>query len=218
MKVCIFGGWPSAKWLGLLHELERLGNEVIHWASTAGDADVARALPVDAPVVAYSDFTMLEARARRALVDADAAVVLSDSPDALEASALVLSSRVPRRVFFDRDTKRTVALMSRGETVPSIGDAGLGGFDLVLTSTGGSAPDALRESFGARRVVPFAAWVDTRLLAETAEPSEQLRCALSLVAHGPLDALSAARVEHLFLQPARVRPSQRFLLAGASDP
>ncbi len=95
-------------------------------------------------------------RARRALVDADAAVVLSESPDALEASALVLSSNVPRRVFFDCDTALTASRMSRGESIPWIGDARLEGFDLILTSTGGSTVDVLRESLGARRVVSFA--------------------------------------------------------------
>ena len=54
-------------------------------------------------------------------------------------------------VFYDLDTPVTLERLSAGEKVPYLPAEGLGGFDLVLSYTGGRALDELRERLGARR-------------------------------------------------------------------
>lgn len=207
MKLCIFGGWPDGSWRELLLELERLGNEVVYFAPASGE-------PVeDVALEPYVDFERVHGRARRELMTCDAALVLSDSPDALEASALVLGSNVARRVFCDLDTPLTLRHLGRGQPVPWIGDGGLGGFDLVLSSAGGSFAAGLQERLGATRVVPFHPWVAQGLLLSPPEQlvDERLRCTLSLVTPASGE-VSAELLELLFLQPARVRLRDRFVL------
>ncbi len=207
MKLCIFGGWPDGSWRELLLELERLGNEVVYFAPASGEQ------VEDAALEPYVDFERVHGRARRELMTSDAAIVLSDSPDALEASALVLGSNVARRVFCDLDTPLTLRHLGRGQPVPWIGDGGLAGFDLVLSSAGGSFAAGLQERLGAARVVPFHPWVEQRLLLSPPElrGDERLRCTLSLLTTSASDP-STELLELLYLQPARVRLRDRFLL------
>ena len=57
------------------------------------------------------------------------------------------------RVFYDLDTPVTLARLSAGEPVSYIGSDGLGGFDLVLSFTGGERVfGELRRLLGARRI------------------------------------------------------------------
>jgi spore maturation protein CgeB len=153
--------------------------------------------------------------ARRELADADAAMVTSYCPDGVAAADLVLDAPVPVRVFYDLDTPVTLARLAAGQEVEYVPPQGLGGFDLVLSYTGGGALDALRSRLGARRVAPLYGSVDPDAYLP-GEPLPQYRADLSYMGTYAEDRQD--RLEQLLVEPARRLPERRFLIAGAQYP
>jgi spore maturation protein CgeB len=141
-------------------------------------------------------------------------MVTSYCPHGIEATELVLAGRA-LRVFYDLDTPITLSCLSRGEAVTYIGPEGLSGFDLVLSYTGGGALDELQTRLGARRMAPLYGHVDPEV-HRPVEPSERFACDLSYL--GTYAADRQAAVEALFVEPARRRPRQKFLIGGAQYP
>jgi spore maturation protein CgeB len=92
---------------------------------------------------------------------------------------------------------------------------GLGGFDLVLSYTGGGALDALCDQLGARRAMPLYGHADP---AAHRPVAAEARFAGDLSYIGTYAADRQAALEALFLEPARLRPGRRFTLAGACYP
>jgi spore maturation protein CgeB len=154
----------------------------------------------------------------RAVLDvheADVAIVTSYCPDAIVATRLVLSQERAKRVFYDLDTPVTLARLCAGEAVPYIGADGLAEFDLVLSYSGG---DSLREfstRLGARSVAPLYGHVDP----EVHRPAEALpHYAADLSYLGTYSADRQDTLERLFVRPAAMLPSRRFLIGGAQYP
>ena len=154
------------------------------------------------------------ARARRALLGADAAIVTSYCADAEAAAAAVAESGVPS-VFYDMDTPVTLAKLAAGEPVPYVPRGGLGGFDLVLSYTGGPALQALERRLGARRTAPLYGHADPGVHHRTA-PDGRFACDLSYIGTYADDRQAA--VEALFVAPARARPDLKAVLAGSGYP
>jgi spore maturation protein CgeB len=148
------------------------------------------------------------------LAQADAAIVTSYCPDAVAASTLVCDSGAAR-VFYDMDTGVTLKHIEEGAPVSYVPPGGLAGFDLVLSFTGGAALDLLRERLGARAVAPMYGCVDPSVHAPA--PADDRPPAL-LSYLGTYAADRQNRLEQLFVEPARRRPGDRFLLAGSQYP
>lgn len=163
----------------------------------------------------YADRAELRARARRRMEAADVAMVTSFSPDGVEASALVLASRVPVRVFYDLDTPVTLAQLDAGGDVPYLPAGGLADFDLVLSYTGGAALEALERRLGARRTAALYGSVDPAV-HRPASPLTAFAGDLSYL--GTYAADRQAALVELLLEPARRRPERRFRVAGAQYP
>ena len=224
MRIVIFGlavssSWGNghaALWRGLIRALHADGHDVVFFERDvpyyAQHRDLT-SLPGGGDLVLYTDWDA--ARARREADAADVAMVTSYCPDALAATALVLESRARLRCFYDLDTPVTLDRLSAGEPVAYIGPDGLGGFDLVLSYTGGAVLDALRTRLGARRVVPVYGSVDPDVHRPGA-PQPQYQAALSYL--GTYAADRQPMLERLFMEPSRQRPGQRFVLAGAMYP
>ncbi len=226
MNIVIFGlsvssSWGNghaALWRGLIRALLDAGHtvtfferDVPYYAETR-DLD---ALPPGGNLVLYPGWTEALPAMRRALADADVAMVTSYCPDALAATALVLDSRAPISCFYDLDTPVTLARLDAGEPVDYIGPDGLSGFDLVLSYTGGGALDALRTRLGARAVAPIYGSVDPGLH----RPAPQRDVYAALLSYlGTYAADRQAALERLFVEPARRRPRDRFVIAGAQYP
>jgi spore maturation protein CgeB len=130
-------------------------------------------------------------------------MVTSSCPDTIAATAIVLASRAPRRVFYDLDTLRTL------EQLPP---DGLREFDLVLSRAGGPALALLEERLGARRALPLYACVDPDAL-RPASPSVSYEACLSVLASWSPDRDDA--FARLFLDVASALPRERFLVGGA---
>ncbi|HEY8612958.1 MAG TPA: glycosyltransferase [Roseomonas sp.] len=212
-----WGNGHAALWRALIAALLADGHRVTFFERDvpyyAENRDL-HALPEGGELVLYRDWQDILPRARRALADADAGMVTSYCPDAAEATALLLDSRA-LRCFYDLDTPVTLARLSAGEPVGYIGPEGLGGFDLVLSYTGGDALDALRDRLGARRVVPLYGSADPGIHCP-APPEPRFEAALSYLGTYAADRQDA--LQQLFLEPARRRPDRRFVIGGAQYP
>jgi spore maturation protein CgeB len=225
MKLVIFGltlssSWGNGHatiWRGLCRALHRLGHRVVFFERDvpyyAFQRDLLELPGTDLRL--YPSWEEVLPQARRAVADADVAMVTSYCPDGVAATDLVLDADGPQRVFYDLDTPVTLARLAAGEPIAYISPRGLSGFDLVLSYTGGAALTALRERLGARRVAPLYGSVDPELHRPSA-PLPQYQSDLSYLGTYAADRQPA--LEKLLLEPARRLPDRRFVIAGAQYP
>ena len=225
MKLVVFGltvssSWGNGHatlWRGLIGALAARGHRVVFFERDVPYYAFTRDLG-ELPglsLVLYGDWESARARALPELADADAAMVTSYCPDGAAAADLVLSAAVPLSVFYDLDTPVTLARLAAGEPVPYVPPSGLGGFDLVLSYTGGAALQELARRLGARRVAPLYGSVDPRA-HRPAAPKGEYRADLSYL--GTWAADRQEPLDRLFLAPARRLPGKRFLIGGALYP
>lgn len=225
MKLVIFGltissSWGNGHatlWRGLCRALADRGHRVVFFEQDreyyAAHRDYWR-IP-GGELRLYSKWEDVRARARRELARADVGLVTSYCADAVAATELMGETPALLRVFYDLDTPVTLEAVAQGRTVDYLGPRGLADYDLVLSYTGGRALQELRTRLGARRVVPLYGWVDPYVHRPVLPES---RFASDLSYLGTYAADRQPMLERLFLEPARRRPSRRFLLGGAQYP
>jgi spore maturation protein CgeB len=225
MKFIIFGltissSWGNGHatlWRGLCRGLSEEGHHIVFFERDvpyyAGARDLYE-MPGDGALVLYENWEDIRAWAKREIAESDVAIVTSYCPDAIAATDLVLDSQAIS-AFYDLDSPITLSRYARGEANFYIGPRGLADFDLVLSYTGGGALDALRKDLGARRVAPLYGHVDPDH-HRPAEPRDTYRADLSYLGTYAPDRQAA--LDALFLEPARARPSWRFLIGGAQYP
>ncbi len=225
MKIVVFGltitsSWGNGHatlWRALCRALVRRGHRIVFlerdvpWYAEA--RDMTELPGVD--VLLYADWAEVRAEAERQLRDADVGVVTSYCPDGPAACAALLDSRVGARVFYDLDTPVTLDRLRAGERPAYLPAEGLGGFDLVLSYTGGAALNRLRSELGARRVAPLYGSVDPDAHSPAA-PAETYRADLSYLGTYAEDRQAA--LEALLVAPARRMPGRRFVIGGAQYP
>jgi spore maturation protein CgeB len=225
MKLVIFGltissSWGNGHatlWRGLCRALALKGHRVVFFERDVPYYAIhrdLRELP-GTDLRLYPSWEEVLPAARREVADADAAMVTSYCPDGIAAADLVLSAPGPLSVFYDLDTPVTLARLRHGEEVPYLPREGLGGFDLVLSYTGGTALDELRERLGARRVAPLYGSVDPEV-HRPADPVPSFQGDFSYL--GTYAADRQEVLERLFLEPARRLPAKRFVIGGAQYP
>lgn len=225
MKLVIFGlsvssSWGNGHatlWRGLIHALAAEGHRVVFFEKDqpfyASHRDCT-SIP-NGELVLYREWSEVLPRARQALADADVGMVTSYCADGLAACELVLESRVGVRAFYDLDTPITINERRAGKSVPYLPPQGLGGFDVVLSYTGGEAITALCGELGARSAVPLYGSVDPEVHFPV-EARADFRADLSYL--GTYAANRQRMLERLFIEPARRSPERRFLIGGAQYP
>ncbi len=212
-----WGNGHATLWRGLVKSLKRLGCRVSFFEQDVPYYAAARDL-TELPggeLVLYKDWDAVVPRARRAVRDADIAIVTSYCPDGIEAANLIFSQSGALSVFYDLDTPVTLSRLRRGEALPYIGSRGLGDFDLVLSYTGGQALKTLRSELGARRVAPLYGHVDPAV-HRPATPVPHYRADLSYL--GTYAEDRQASLVELFVEPARASPGGQFIIGGAQYP
>ena len=162
----------------------------------------------------YRSWEDVARQAATAVSEADVAIVTSFCPDGIAASDMVCGGRA-LRCFYDLDTPVTIAALDADEPVAYIGPHGLTGFDLVLSYTGGEALAALKERLGARRVAALYGWADPASYYRV-RPAAQYEATLSYLGTYAADRQDA--LERLLIEPARRRPSERYVIGGAQYP
>lgn len=225
MKIVIFGlsvssSWGNGHatlWRGLCRALGQRGHHVIfyerdvsYYASTRDATEIQ-----GCDLRLYPSWGEVVPQASRELADADVGMVTSYCPDGVAASSLVLESKSYVKCFYDLDTPVTLARLGQGEAVDYLPPEGLGGFDIVLSYTGGKALTALRDRLKARRVAPLYGSVDPGVHRPAAPESAYAGdlSYLGTYAEDRQETLAA-----LFIEPARRRPEMRFMLGGALYP
>jgi spore maturation protein CgeB len=225
MKIVIFGltitsSWGNGHatlWRGLCKALSMEGHDVQFFERDVPYYAANRDL-YEGPygrIVLYQRWEEVRSLAARAARDADAVIVTSYCPDAIAAANLAFDTARGIRAFYDLDTPVTLARLDAGDPVNYIGAGGLADFDLVLSFTGGSALDALRQRLGARHVEPLYGHVDPDV-HRSGEPKQQYAAALSYL--GTYSEDRQAALERLFVASALQRPDARFLIGGAQYP
>jgi spore maturation protein CgeB len=222
MKIVIFGlsissSWGNGHatlWRGLCRALARASHDVVFFERDVPYYRRARDLErlEGTELVLYPSWEAARRQALAELKSADAAIVTSYCPDAVAASDLLLEVERCARVFYDLDTPITLAALERGERPFYVCERGLGDFDLVLSFTGGRALELLQVRLQARHVSALYGHVDPEVHRPTT-PADSLRADLSyLGTHAPD---RQAKLEQLFLEPARRAPQLRWLLCGS---
>jgi spore maturation protein CgeB len=128
---------------------------------------------------------------------------------------MVLASDAAVHAFYDLDTPVTLARLDEGETVDYLPPYGLGDFDIVLSYTGGEALQHLQRRLNARRVAPLYGSVDPGVHCRSVAVPD-LACDLSYIGTYAEDRQET--LNRLFVEPARLRPERRFVMAGAQYP
>lgn len=228
MKLVIFGltvssSWGNGHatlWRGLIRALVARRHEVVFLERDvsyyAGHRDL---FAIDGgELVLYSQWEDVAAPggvARRHLDDADVGMVTSYCPDGPAAAALVLDSRVAVKSFYDLDTPVTLDRVRAGEAVGYLPAEGLGGFDIVLSYTGGRALEELQTMLGARVTAPLYGSVDPTVHRNVAQ-MDHYRSDLSYL--GTYAADRQAALERFFIEPARRMSGKKFVIGGAQYP
>jgi spore maturation protein CgeB len=225
MRIVVFGltissSWGNGHatlWRALCRALVRRGHRVTFFerdtAYYASTRDLQPMPGVD--LVLYADWAEVRRRAEHALAGADLALVTSYCADGVAAATLVLASSARLRAFYDLDTPVTLDRLASGERPDYLAPEGLGGFDLVLSYTGGEALRRLGSELGARRVAPLYGSVDPET-HRPVPPEERLCADLSYL--GTYAADRQPVLERLLVAPARRLPQRRFVVGGALYP
>lgn len=225
MKLVVFGlavssSWGNGHatlWRSLARGLAKLGHTLVFFERDVPYYRSHRDL-TDLPggrLILYRDWEQIRFDAMQELAHGDAGMVTSYCPDAVAAAELLMESSIPVRSFYDLDTPVTLNRFKRGEPVPYVPEAGLGGFDVVLSFTGGAALRALETELGARVAVPLYGSVDPTTHCPT-PGRDQFASDLSYL--GTYSADRQAALSTLLLEPAKQLPHRRFFLGGSQYP
>lgn len=224
MKLVIFGltvssSWGNGHatiWRGLCSALARQGHEIKFFERDVSYYAIHRDLASsrDYEIIFYNKWEEIEPSARAGVESADCAIVTSYCPNAQVASDLILDSSA-LRIFYDLDTPVTLERLRRGEEVDYVPSYGLAPFDLVLSYTGGPALNELSARLGAKRVAALYGSVDPDV-HRPVDGNDRYRADLSYL--GTYASDRQAKLQELFIDPARQCPEKRFVIGGAQYP
>ncbi|MGH9524226.1 MAG: CgeB family protein [Terriglobales bacterium] len=224
MKITWFGLTISSSWgnghatpyRALLEALHRLGHRIVFCEKNTDYYSKRRDFTAAdyCSLVLYSRWDEVRASAMEDAASSDAVIVGSYCPEGARIADEVLALARPLRVFYDLDTPITLHNLETGP-VPYLRADQMPSWDLYLSFTGGGILDELENRWRVRRARPLFGCVDPDVHARVA-PRPEFSCLLSYM--GTYAADRHAKVEQLFLEPARRRPDDRFLLAGSLYP
>ncbi len=226
MRIVIFGltvssSWGNGHatlWRSLIRALDAEGHDVTFYERDVFYYARHRDLPElygSSRLRLYGSWQEIAHEADAAIENADCAIVTSYCPDGRAASNAVLAAPRAVRVFYDLDTPITLARLDEGVDVPYLPSEGLGGFDLVLSFTGGRALHELRDRLGAKHVAPLYGSVDPER-HKPCDPHPLWSAACSYLGTWSHDRQAA--LDALFLEPARRCRDATFVLAGSQYP
>lgn len=226
MRFIIFGlsvssSWGNGHatiWRSLLKAMAMRGHSAIFYEKDVPYYANSRdgwACPRGMELRLYDSFDQVRNEALQEMASAEVALCTSYCPDGGSAAQMIWESDAELKAFYDLDTPVTLRALDKGASVEYLPPEGLGAFDLVLSFTGGRALEELRTRLGARRVAPLYGAFDPET-HRAVVPVDAFRSTLSYL--GTYAADRQAKLEELFVEPARRMPDQRFFIAGAQYP
>ena len=225
MKIVIFGLTITSAWgnghattyRSLVKALARLGHRIVfiekdvEWYRNNRDLPE----PMFCSVCLYDDWCTNGAMLMRECADADAIMIGSYFPDAIEASKSILEANLGPLLFYDIDTPITIAALRERGATDYLDVALIPKYDAYLSFTGGPLLKELEGRFGAKKALPFYCSVDPDLYRPS--PSrEEFQCDLSYL--GTYAADRQPKLMRLLNQPAALLPTHRFIVAGPKYP
>jgi spore maturation protein CgeB len=211
-----WGNGHAATYRGLLRALHARG-----WAITFFERDVEwyasnRDLPRPdfCDLRLYADWPSIIPQAARAVRSADAVLVGSLVADAQAILDWLVYCDRPL-LFYDIDTPITLVELRRARSTSYLRADQIPLLDVYFSFAGGPVLTQLEDVWGAQRAEALYCGVDSVVYRPV--PADQ-RFACTLGYMGTYAADRQPSVEALLIAPARARPDERFILAGAQYP
>ena len=224
MKIVLFGLTLSSSWgnghatpyRAILRALNDMGHQILFFEK---DVDYYRSRRDFSRcdycrLVLYERWEDIRSQALADAHSADIVMTASYLPGGHLINDEILELSGPLRVFYDLDTPVTLRNLEAGG-VEYVRRDQLPAFDLVLSFTGGKVLDELEDKYGVRLVRPLYGCVDPDDYLRV-QPLTEFACDLSYMATYAPDR--QAKVDELFLEPARRNPHKQFMLAGSQYP
>jgi spore maturation protein CgeB len=226
VKIVLFGLTISSSWgnghatpyRAILRALDQMGHEVhffekdVEYYRSRRDFESCEYCRL----TLYDDWKNIRRQALVEASSADVVITASYLPEGQRINDEVLDLSAPLRVFYDLDTPITLRGIERDDGgVDYLRRDQIPSFDLVLSFAGGRILQDLEQRYGARMARPLYGCVDTNDYCRVPTVRE-FACDLSYMATYAADR--QAKVEALFLEPARRHPEKTFLLAGSMYP
>jgi len=224
VKITIFGLTISSSWgnghatpyRALVRALHALGHEVHFFEKDVpyyrshrdfSGCDYCR-------LTLYSEWLQVRQAALPTADESDVVIAASYLPEGQRICDEILSLGRPLRVFYDLDTPVTLKNLE-ANGVEYVRADQIAAFDLMLSFAGGNAMNELQQKHGARMVRPLYGCVDPDTYFRVG-PQDEYTCDLSYM--GTFAHDRQARLDQLFLEPARRHPEKYFVLAGSLYP
>ena len=224
MKLVVFGLSVSSSWgnghattyRGLLGALAARGWEItfferdVEWYRS--NRDLPR--PSFCELRLYDEWPEAREQAEEAVAGADLVLVGSYAGGATEIVDWL--ARQDRPLFFyDIDTPITLTALRQDGAAEYLRADQVPRFAVYFSFTGGPALRELEEVWGARRAEALYCGVDGSVHRPT-PVDPRFACALGYM--GTYAADRQSKLEALLIEPARVRPAERFIIAGPQYP
>lgn len=225
MKLVVYGLTVTSSWgnghattyRSLLKALHRRGHEIhfvekdVEWYRSNRDLPE----PAFCTVHLYNSWEE-EAKSLLALSrDADAVIVGSYFPNAIEATRSIVESYRSPVLFYDIDTPITMAQLRRDGGTEYLSAEMIPQYAAYLSFTGGPTLQELEQRFGARQAIAFYCSVDPNIYHPT-EANQEFMCDLSYL--GTYAPDRQPKLLDLLNGPAQRLPGNRFIVAGPQYP
>ena len=222
MKLVVLGLSLSSSWgnghattyRALLRAYAERGHDIlflerdVSWYADARDL----AAPDFSRLAFYADLPGLH-RWGPEVASADAVIVGSYVPDGVAVGDWVHRTARKITAFYDIDTPVTLAALARGEKETYLAPRQIARYDLYLSFTGGPTLDRLQRHYRSPMARALYCSADPALYRPTPSPP---RWDLSYLGTYSPDRQPA--LDRLLLEPARLRPDLRFVVAGPQYP
>lgn len=209
-----WGNGHATTYRALLRALAARGHDILFlerdvpWYAAERDLDD----PDYCRLAFYDSLADLQ-RFREEVREADAVIVGSYVPDGVAVGEWVQGEAHGLAAFYDIDTPVTLAKLDAGDC-DYLSAAGIPGYGLYLSFTGGPTLDRLMRDYGSPLAKALYCSVDEALYAP--QPAQQPRFDLGYLGTYSLDRQPA--LERLLVEPARLAPRRRFVVAGPQYP
>lgn len=208
-----WGNGHATTWRALLRAFAARGHDVLFLERDVRWYAAHRDLPAPdfCTLSLYSSLDDL-AQWRPVITKADAVIVGSYVPDGIAVGDLVLDWATGVVSFYDIDTPVTLAGLDNG-TTDFISPAQIAHYDCYLSFTGGPTLDRLERQWGSPMARALYCSVDSRTYRPTGAAP---RWDLSYL--GTYSPDRQPTLERLLIEPARLAPQRRFVVAGSRYP
>lgn len=209
-----WGNGHATTYRGLLRELAARGHDVLFLERDLPFYADNRDLPTPpfGTTRLYQGLEELADRFTKEIARADLVVIGSYVPEGVSVAEWVMRIRRGPVAFYDIDTPVTLRGLRDG-TTDYLSKNLVPRFDLYLSFTGGPVLRLLEQKYGAKRARALHCSVDPAVYRPERVP---LRWQLGYL--GTYSEDRQPSVDRLLLAPAKLRPEERFIVAGAQYP